>query len=48
MKGFWHVLIAVLVVTIALPIVSVFAQKSLPQVPINYPGDTDQTIIRRA
>lgn len=25
-----------------------FAQKSLPQVPITYAGDTDQTIIRRA
>lgn len=48
MKWFWHVLMAVLVVTAVLPIGLAYAQKSLPQVPVTYPGDTNETIARRA
>ncbi len=40
--------VAVLAVMVLLPVRVVFAQKSLPQVPITYPGDTDKTITRRA
>jgi len=48
MKRFLCVLIVASLITIVLPIGLVFAQKSLPQVPITYAGDTDKTIIRRA
>ena len=48
MKRFWHVVIAVFVVTIVFPTGLGFAQKALPKVPITYPGDTNETIIRRA
>src|SRR3990172_10823388 len=48
MKRFWHVLTAVLAVATVLPTDLVFAQKSLPQVPITYPGDTNENIVRRA
>lgn len=52
MKRLTYFLAAVLVVMMLLPMGSGYAQtsakKSLPQVPITYPGDTDETIIRRA
>ncbi len=48
MKKLVYLLAAVLVTSIFLPVQSVFAQKSLPQVPITYSGDTDKSIIRRA
>ncbi len=48
MRRLIYLVVAVLVVTMLLPIGSVFAQKSLPKVSITYPGDTDETIIRRA
>jgi iron(III) transport system substrate-binding protein len=48
MKKLAHFLVVALIVTVILPINSIFAQKSLPQVPITYPGDTDKTIARRA
>ena len=48
MNGFWHVLRAVLAVVAVLPMGLAFAQKSLPQVPVTYAGDTDKTILRRA
>jgi hypothetical protein len=34
-------------VAIVLPVDLASAQKSQPQVPITYPGDTDKTIARR-
>ena len=48
MKRSMYFLITVLAVLALLPIRSAFAQKSLPQVPITYPGDKNETIIRRA
>ena len=47
MKRFKYLSTLVLVIIILLPLKTVLAQKSLPQVPITYPGDTDQTINRR-
>src|SRR3989304_77410 len=37
-----------LIVMILVPKGPVFAQKTVPHVPITYPGDTDETIKRRA
>ena len=48
MKRAARLLLAVLLVITFLPIGLVFAQKAVPPVPITYPGDTDQTIARRA
>jgi iron(III) transport system substrate-binding protein len=48
MKILTYLLAVALVTSIFLPIQPAFAQKSLPQVPITYPGDTGDTIIRRA
>jgi iron(III) transport system substrate-binding protein len=43
-----NLLAAVLVLTMFLPIGSALAEKSVPQVPITYSGDTNDTIVRRA
>ena len=50
MKRLTYLVVTVLFVMILLPIGAAFAQKSqsLPQAPITYPGDTDETIKRRA
>ncbi len=52
MKRLTYLLAAVLVVMMLLSMGSGYAQtparKSLPQVPVTYAGDTDETIIRRA
>ncbi len=48
MKRSMNAMAAALALMSLLPIGSVFAQKSLSQVPIKYPGDTDATIARRA
>ena len=44
LQAFAAVMIAIILFTVG----PVFAQKSLPPVPIIYPGDNDQTIARRA
>ena len=48
MKRLIYLCVAVLAVLALLPLRPVFAQKSLPQVPITYQGDTDDMIVRRA
>ena len=40
-------LVKVWLVMAVLSVGSALAQKSLPQVPITYPGDTDEKIVRR-
>ena len=48
MKKLMYLMSFFLVLTISFPLSPVFAQKSRPQVPVTYAGDTDETIIRRA
>ena len=48
MKRFLRILMEALVIMVLLFIGSAYAQKSLPQVPITYSGDTNETIARRA
>ena len=52
MEGLIHFIARIFIVIMLLPIGLVWAQtppkKSLPQVPITYPGDTNETILRRA
>ena len=48
MKRFVNLAVCVLAFLVFLPAVSLFAQKATPQVPVTYPGDTPETIKRRA
>ncbi len=48
MKGLTYGVVAVIVALMVLPIESAYAQKSLPQAPVTFPGDTDEIINRRA
>ena len=48
MKRFMYLGMAILIASMLLPEERVLAQKSLPQVPVTYPGDTNGTIVRRA
>ncbi len=47
MKPLAYLLAVVLTAMLIFPMGSLFAQKSLPKVPITYSGDTDETIARR-